>query len=213
MSYFHHKSPWSTLCQERQVSWNKLLMSYILVYSQSSLNGLSSNELNIWSPWQNMVWAPCLASRGWVLYLSFVSLAAIFFSLECLNFFCNWLQLWLYYCHWTNTAHCFLGHFSKSKIWGIHKCFLSWWMEQLQTLSLSVDVFILSIVLRRHFIRKWLQYWDTTSCFDPNHCLFCCDFHGHVYMCCPWPIDRSAAIQDYTALTHCNFLNHINIAF
>ena len=45
-------------------------------------------------------------------------------------------------------------------------------MEQLQTLSLSVDLCILSIVLSRHVIRKWLQYWDTTACFDPSHCYF-----------------------------------------
>ena len=123
-----------------------------------------------------------MRERGWVLYLTVVSLAANFFFARVSQLFLQLVgALTIYYCHWTNTAHCFLGHFSKSKIWGIHtcKCFKSWWMEQLQTLSLSVDLFILSIVLSRHVIRKWLQYWHTTACFDPNHCLFCCDFRGH----------------------------------
>ena len=147
-----------------------------------------------------------MRERRWVLYLTVVSLAAIFFFARVSQLFCNWLQLWLYYCHWTNTAHCLLGHFSKSKIWGIHKCFLSWWLEQLQTHSLSVDLFMPSVVLSRHVVRKWLQYWDTTACFDPNHCLFCCDFHWHVALD-PLTAVVSAAMQDYTALKHCNFLN------
>ena len=151
-----------------------------------------------------------MRERGWVLYLTVVSLAVIFFFTRVSQLFLQLVAALTVLLPLNQHCSLLVKTFSKSKIWGMHKCFLSWWMERLQTLSLGVGLFILSIVLSRHVVRRWLQYWDTTAQFDPNHCLFCCDFHWHVYMCFPW---HSTATQDYTSLKHCNFLNHISVAF